>query len=85
MLPLAWELKHQWTQARPKMVEEMRAGGVLFQLLEQAGNRGAAMYDRLRDKQGLSHEQAMELVYDDLQKLPEENQKELGGPVLPYS
>ncbi len=85
MLPLAWELKHQWTQARPKMVEEMRAGGVLFQLLEQAGERGARMYDHLRDNKGLTHEEAMELVLDDLEKLPEENQPEIGGPVLPYS
>ena len=84
-MPLGWQLKHQWTLARPKMVAELKRDGKLFQMLEEASNRGFRMYDHLRDQKGLTHDEAIGLVMDDLQKLPEENQPEIGGPVLPYS
>ena len=84
ILPLAWTVKEQWEKARPQMMKDLEVSGRLYQTLEETGRRGAAMYERLRGK-GLTHEEAMELVEDDLYKLPEENQTGIGGPVVPYS
>ena len=82
--PLGRQLKREWQKTRRPMVRELANSGILYQTLHVVAHRGAARYHHLRDCEGLIHEEAMDLVWEDLEKLPDEEITLLVNSFSPY-
>ena len=82
--PLGRKLKREWQKTRRPMVRELANSGTLYQTLHVVAHRGAGRYRHLRDCEGLVHETAMDLVWEDLEKLPDEEITLLVNSFNPY-
>lgn len=81
---LGWEIHGHLKEHRPTMFQDLKAQGVLMSTVERMQNQANERMLNLEEG-GLHHDQAWEIVKDDVLLPTEEDAPNLGERVQPYA